>query len=168
MEHRVENLLKMERSEPKNRLAVSDGALYVVVLVSVIAAVMLSYDLAERFDWPRSYVQLALYAVLIAAGYGIYRFRLLSYRYMLTDKTLRIDRITGSRERLEAQIDLQNIVSVQPVQNHAPRGAKRLHAGAGGDATLILFQSDGKETALVLALSEDFLKELLQQWKKDR
>lgn len=167
MESSVQNLIKMERSEPKRRIAASPGALYATVLVGVIAVIMLSYDLAARFSFPRAYVQLALYALLIALSYCIYRFRLLAYRYTLTDRMLSVDRIVGTKERFEAQLHISDITSVRPADKKLPRGVRQLFAPGGG-ITIVSYTEAGAEKALALSLSDDFIKELLSQWKKSR
>ena len=55
--------------------------------------------LEDHLQIPREYSQIALYALLIAAGWYIYRFRLTTFRYTLTDSLFSIDRLTGRSER---------------------------------------------------------------------
>lgn len=168
MEHRIEDLIRMERSEPRRYLPIADGTLYALVLASVVFAIVLSYDLSDRFHFPRVYAQLALYGFLGLIGYWVYRCRLLAFRYTLTNRSLTIERLVGRKIRQEAEIRLSDILAIECTEPQTKNGAKRLHAATGRDVrTLIVLDGEIRKT-LILSFSDDFLKELNQQWETNR
>lgn len=164
MEHSVENLICMERSQPEKRLVLSDGALLALVLFGVIGAVLLSYDLAARFDLPRAWVQLALYGGLCVLGYRIYRTRLLGFRYTLTDRRIQIDRLVGNKARPEAEFLLEDLLEVRPARS-GEKGCQKLYAAGQSERLYIKYRSEVGEKALVLSPSDGFLKELEAKWQ---
>ena len=168
MDGRVETLLHMERAEPKRRVFASGGALYAVLLAAVILAIVVGNDISGRFLVPRAYVQPALYAVLALAGYCFYRFRLLSYRYTLTDRTPGVDRILGGREQKTVRVALSDISQIRPFSDRAlapPVRPAALYRGRRRDALYILYRKDGARGALLLSPSDTLKGKLFEQWK---
>ena len=168
MDGRVETLLHMERAEPKRRILASGGALYAVLLASVILAIVVGNDISGRFLVPRAYVQPALYAVLLLAGYVFYRFRLLSYRYTLTDRTLGVDRILGGRERAKVRVALSDIGEIRPLSDRTgapPVRPASFYRGKRREALYILYRRDGVLGAILLSPSDTLKGKLLEQWK---
>lgn len=169
MEDRVENLIMLERAEPKKRILASTGALYAALLIGVILVIVLGNDISARFHWPRIIVQLLLYGLLAALGYLIYRFRLTSFRYTLTERMLRIDRIVGVREVSQQRVRLADIRSIRRVSKHSPAAGgrvSRLYIGRKRDALALSYRADGGAGTLLLSPSEEFCDQLVQAWKK--
>ncbi len=168
MDGRVETLVHMERAEPKRHILASGGALYAVLLASVILAIVVGNDISGRFLLPREYLQPGLYAVLLVAGYLFYRFRLLSYRYTLTDRTLGADRILGGRECKRVRVALLDILEIRPFSDRTralPIRPAALYRGKRRDAIYILYRQDGALGALLLSPSDTLKGKLLEQWK---
>ena len=160
----MENLICMERSQPKQRLVLSDGALWALVLVGVMAVVLLSYDLSARFLLPRVWVQLALYAILCILCYRIYRKRLLSFRYTLTDCRLQVDRLVGNKARPELELNFTQILELRSTRE-TEKGAPKLYAGAPSEKIYIKYRCSAGERSILFAPSDAFLKELQSRWQ---
>lgn len=171
MEHRVEHHICMEKSEPRRSFIRSDGLLYVLLLVGVVSIIVLGTTLSERYGWPRAYTQIALYAILIAIGIAVYRVRLMSFRYSLTDRMLTVDRIVGKKERAEAHVHLSDICRIRPCaalsEGEGGRPLKLCH-GNRAAATAVTYRVGGEERTLLLGLSEEMKERLIAQWKTVR
>lgn len=169
-EERVEQLLCMERAEPKRRILVSDGALYATLLLAVIAVITLGNALSRRFDWPQAVVQVSLYALLLALGWLVYRYGLVSFRYTLTEHALYIERVIGKRIKAEAHISLEDIECIRPCREAYDNGTGKglpLYTGRRRDAWLLHVQGRGREPggAFILSPSDNFTGKLINQWK---
>lgn len=163
---RVDDFIGMYRTEPRKRFLASDGALYVVLLLAVIAAILLTNTLSARYDWPRALVQVSLYALLLLCAYLIYRFRLLAFRYTLTLRALSIERIVGQKTRREMRLPLRDIESIRPCREDAPTGKHgALYTGPRREAWTVRLKTDGVQRVLVISPSEEFAGKLLEQWK---
>jgi hypothetical protein len=163
---RVDDFIGMYRTEARKRFLASDGALYVALLLAVIAVILLANALSTRYDWPRALVQISLYALLLVCGYLIYRYRLLGFRYTLTARVLSIERIVGQKTRREMRLRLQDIESIRPCREDAPEGRRSaLYTGPRRDAWTIRLKTDGARRAVIISPSGEFAGKLLEQWK---
>ena len=168
MEERVENLVFLERAEPKRRFVRSDGALYVLLLIFVLGVILLGNRLAERLDWPRFYVQISLYVLLLAAGYWIYRTQLTAFRYMVTDRMLTVTRLVGKKERADAHVHLSDIKSIKPYAqlSEADEGKRlRLYTGRRADSVAVTVAEGGTKRILLLSLTGENRGKLIAAWK---
>ena len=114
MEQPVNEELYSETVEPAKRIIRSDVALYVLVVVVVFAAILLVSALIVLLGLPEFVSQLALFAALLVFGWRLYRVRLLSYRYTLTERMLSVDRIVGRKQRPELAVHLSDITHIRP------------------------------------------------------
>lgn len=169
-ENDVQNLICMENASPKARVIRSKGALYVMLLLLAIGSIAAANALEERLQIPREYPQIALYALLLGAGWYIYRFRLTTFRYTLTDRVFAIDRLTGQAERAEERILLGEILQVEGFAN--AQGSKtRLGAARNRSvlprkkSSMILYRDGGEEYALLISPSEALFEQLNEQWQ---
>lgn len=168
MEHQVEDFVFSETAAPKRRVLRTDGALYLALLAAVIVVIMLGYRLSAAWALPRFYVQLALYAVLLGLGYLAYRKCLVSFRYTLTDRMLRVERVVGKKARPDAHIHLLDILSVRPYSELNEDVAGKLETACVGgrrDALAVTYDLAGKKHTILLSLSEENRRKLVQQWK---
>ena len=169
-ENDVQNLICMENASPKPRVIRSKGALYVVLLLLAVGSIAAANALEERLKIPREYSQIALYALLLGAGWYIYRFRLTTFRYTLTDRVFAIDRLTGQTERAEERILLSDILLVEGFA-YAQGSKTRLGAARKRSvlprkkSTVILCRDGGEENALLISPSEALLEQLNEQWR---
>lgn len=171
MEHRVENLVCMEQAVPKRRILRSDGWLYTVLLLFVIGVIVTTNWLCGAFNWPRGAVQLGLYALLLACGYCVYRYCLVAFRYLLTDRMLIVSRLVGSKEKPEAQAHLSDIERIRPYTEAEPetRGkTAAVYTGKRAETLCITFLENGARRTLLLSCSADFREKLIAQWKTSR
>ena len=112
-ENTVQTLVAFEIAQPRKRLNRSAGAVYFLLTVLVLAVISVANFAATHWQIPREWVQLPLYAILIAASILVYRRHYVCYRYTLTDQTFAVDRIAGNRERTMAAIDLSEIDDIR-------------------------------------------------------
>ncbi|MEN6418949.1 MAG: hypothetical protein ABFC73_08525 [Clostridiaceae bacterium] len=172
-ENDVQNLICMENASPKPRVIRSTGALYVVLLLLAIGSIAAANALEERLQIPREYPQIALYALLLFAGWYVYRFRLTTFRYTLTDRVFAIDRLTGQAERAEERVLLGEILQVEgfaSAQNSKSRlGALRNRSILPRKkSTAIRYRDGGEELTLLISPSEALLEQLNEQWQNAR
>ena len=166
----VQTYLSMERSEPKRRILRSDGALYLAVLLGVLAVIWGANALSSRYDWPRLYVQLSLYAVLIGLMFVLYRKCLLVFRYTLTDRMLSVERMVGKKCKPEESVHLSDITAIRPVSEAGgalpkPRGC---FTGRRRDALAVTVREPARTFTLLLSPSDPFTASLTAQWKISR
>ena len=169
-ENDVQNLICMENASPKPRVIRSKGALYVVLLLLAVGSIAAANALEERLQIPREYPQIALYALLLGAGWYIYRFRLTAFRYTLTDRAFTIDRLNGQSGRAEERILLSEILQVE---GFASNQGSKTWIGAIRNrsvlprrkSTLIRYRDGGEELALLISPSEALLEQLNEQWQ---
>lgn len=168
-ENDVQNLICMENASPKARVIRSKGALYVVLLLLAIGSIAAANALEERLQIPREYPQIALYALLLALGWYIYRFRLTTFRYTLTDRVFAIDRLTGQSERAEERFLLSDIFYIEAYAQAHSNGS-RLKAIRNRSilprrmSTVIRYRDDATERVLLISPSESLLEQLNEQW----
>lgn len=169
-ENDVQNLICMENASPKPRVIRSKGALYVVLLLLAIGSIAAANALEERLQIPREYPQIALYALLLTLGWYIYRFRLTTFRYTLTDRVFAIDRLTGQSERAEERFLLSDITYIEAyIQAHS--NGSRLETIRNRSilprrmSTVIRYRDDATKHVLLISPSESLLEQLNKQWQ---
>ena len=170
-ENTVQTLVAFEIAQPRKRLNRSTGAVYLLLTALVLAIISAANLAATHWQIPREWVQLPLYAILIAAGIWVYRRHYVCYRYTLTDQTLAVDRIAGNRERTMAAIDLSEI---DDIFGDSEGGKPTMHAIYASvlpkrKSARLTARLDGRETVLYISPSEDFFTTLqaqLQQYAK--
>lgn len=166
----VQNLICMENAAPQPRFIRSAGALYVVLLLLAIGSIAVANALEERLQIPRAYSQIALYVLLLGAGWYSYRFRLTALRYTLTDRVFSIDRLTGRSERAEERLllsDISNIGRFMPDEGFGIRrgAAKNRSILPRKDSMVIRYRTGGEEQVLLISPSEELLEKLMAQWR---
>ena len=162
MEQQKHQIVYSERNAPKRAIVRSDGALYVLLLIGTFAAIALGYVLSKRFGIKRLYVQLALYGVLVSAGYLIYRLRLIDYLYELTDTEFRVVQAVGSKQKPIMTVPLSAITEVGAYRQTDAELAPRTYRGVKERTTAVWYTADGKPHVICLNPS-DRLKELLSE-----
>lgn len=166
----IERHVALEKAVPKRRIVRSDGALYVLLLASVVLIIMAGNVLSSLWSIPRLPVQVALYAILLVIGYVVYRRCIVTFRYALTDRMLAVDRIVGRKERSEENVHLLDIVAIHPLQQ--ARGAlgkcRGLYVNSKRDALAVTVQAAGKRYTILMSPSEEFAGKLMAQWKTAR
>jgi len=169
-ENNVHSLIGTETVEPKRRPIRSLGALYIVLLVLVVGIIAAGNALSAHWDVPRIYIQLTMYAILLALGWYVYRYYLTSFRYTLTDRLFAIERIVGKKQRADECVRLSDITRMESFERDAAQGAKvkRLTALAKKDSLAVTVR-DAKGTRILLISPGEELKEkLAAQWKVAR
>lgn len=151
-----------ERNAPKRMIVRSDGALYVLLLIGVFGAIALGYALSKRFGIQRLHVQIALYGVLLAVGYAIYRLRLIDYIYECTDTEFRVVQAVGNKEKPIVTVPLCAITEVGAYRRTDAEQEPRTYRGAKEKTTAVWFTSDGK-LRVVLLNPTDKLREMLSE-----
>ncbi|MEN6339093.1 MAG: hypothetical protein ABFD03_03090 [Clostridiaceae bacterium] len=166
-ENDVHILICMENAAPKPRVIRSAGALYVILLLLVVGVIAAANALNERLNIPRGYVQIALYAALLLAGWYVYRFRLTAFRYTLTDRVFAIDRIVGQREWAEECAELINIMDITAASNLSGRSSARKNCSIlpARKSSAIFIQDGTERRVLIVSPSEEFLEKLTMQWQ---
>ena len=149
-----------ELSEPKRRIIRSDAALFVLLLLGAIGCIALSHYLSDRFGVLRIIFQLSLYGVLLAGGYLIYRFRIVSYRYTLSDSQFLVTQVVGNRTKDLFTVPIEAIVSVGVDEHAISEG--RTYVGSRKNTFAVTYRKDGELRTLFLSGS-DRLRELIEE-----
>lgn len=171
MEKPINQELYTETVEPAKRIIRSDVLLYVLVVVVVIAAILLVSALIVLFELPELMYQVVLFAALLAFGWRLYRARLLSYRYTLTERMLSVERVVSRKVRPEMAVHLADIAYIRPFAAlPAGEGGKleRLYLGNRKDATAITYRIGGVSSTMLLSMSDEMSRKLIAQWKSVR
>lgn len=171
MEQPVNEELYTETVEPAKRFIRSDVALYVLVVVVVFAAILLVSALIVLLGLPEFVSQLVLFAALLVFGWRLYRVRLLSYRYTLTERMLSVDRIVGRKQRPELAVHLSDITHIRPaaqLPQNVPGKRVSLCLGDKTQATAVAYRAGGEASILLLSLSDGMREKLIAQWKTVR
>ncbi len=162
MERSQSHIVHTERVEPKRRFIRSDGALYVVLLLGVFAAIFLSRVLANALGINTLLVQIVLYAVLLGTGYAIYRMRLVDYLYELYDTEFRVLQAVGAKQKMLVSVPLDSVTKVGPFGKTGAKPEIRTFRGAREQTTAVWFTRDGQAYVLCLNAS-DTLREKLTE-----
>ncbi len=169
-ENNVHSLIGTETVEPQRRPIRSLGALYVVMLVLVVGVIAAGNLLSAHWDVPRIFIQLTMYAILLALGWYVYRFYLTSFRYTLTDRMFAIERIVGRKQRADECVRLGEITRIQPFDGEKTEGVKVKNLSARAKkSSLAVTVRDAKGTRILLiSPGDEFAGQLADQWKTAR
>ena len=167
-ENNVVTLIEIETAAPKRRITRSAGAVYLALIVLMIGCISIGNLLYTNWQIPRFITQPILYLIIAICGYFIYRRHYLSYRYTLTDEMFAIEQIGGNSERTIAAISLRDIRRICDRDGAKDIRKNILHASIPPqkDTTWITTLVDGKEMTYTISASEEFVKELTDQWRR--
>lgn len=168
MEMKQTEILYSEVSAPKRSLIKSDVVLWVLVVLSVFALVFLGSFFEIVIGTPGGIVQIAVYLLLLGEILLLYRVRLVSYRYVLTERMFSVTRVLGKKERYDASIHLVDIAQVRSAAELAKgEGGKRarLFHGKREEAVAVIYRVAGEEKTLLVSMTESMRKKLVEQWK---
>ena len=154
------HIVHTERTEPRRKLIRTDGALYVLLLLGAFGAILLTFVLSNRFGINKLYLQIGLYAVLLGAGYWIYRTRLVDYLYELYDTELKVSQIVGSKQKLLLTVPLTDISEVGSFHKTDAKPESRSFHGAREKTTAVWFIRDGERRVLCMNASDALIKKL--------
>ena len=163
MAEKIPTWIHSELSEAKRRIIRSDAALFAILLAGAIGCIALSHYLAERFGVIRLAVQITLYAALLATGYLLYRFRLVSYRYTLTDCELTVSEVVGNREKKLFAVPLEDILSVVPYREASGVFEGRTYVGKRENTVCVIYRKEGERRVLCLSGSEQLAEKIREQ-----
>ena len=158
----TEPILYTELSEPKHRVLRSDAAFYAVMLLGAIGCIALSRYLSAKFGGLRIIFQVALYAALFSAGYCIYRFRMAAFRYTLTENSLLVHQVVGTRAKALYDVPFTSIASVGNSDHLTGAYDGRTFIGKQEDALCIVYRS-GEETHKLYLSASDRLRTMLEE-----
>ena len=162
-----EHLIWSENSASKRHVLKNDIVFYFVLLLLVLGIITLGNYMLRRYNIPRLYIQLGLYALLFAAALFVYRRYLLEYRYILTDRMMSIDQIVGKKIRNAELFHLSDIVSISEGQ-WKTRGARKLGSYGRGRYLLLTVQNTGHRYELLISPTPILEEKLLETWKTAR
>ena len=162
MENSGPQVIHSERNAPKRAIIRSDGALYVLLLITTIGAIILAYTLSRQFGVNRLYVQLGLYAALLILGYAIYRLRLVDYIYEVTPSEFRVVQAVGEKKKPLVRVPLDAITEVGTYRETDAKPGLRTYRGARKNTTAIWYTEEGQKQVVCLNAS-DTLRDLLSE-----
>ena len=162
MENNGTQVRYSERNAPRRAIVRSDGALYVLLLIATLGAIFLAYTLSKQFGINRLYVQLALYASLLALGYAIYRLRLIDYIYELTDAEFRVMQAVGEKKKPIVAVPLSAVTEVGAYRETDAKPDPRTYRGRRNGTTAVWYDAEGEKRVVCLNAT-DRLKELLSE-----
>lgn len=154
------HIVYTERSEAKRRIIRTDGALYVLLLLGAFGVIFLSRMLEVLLEIKRLYLQIGMYAVLLGAGYLIYRMRLVDYVYELYDTEFRVLQAVGEKQKLLAAVPLDAIAEAGTYRKTDARPTLRTFHGEREKTTAIWFTQDGKPSVLCLSATDTMREKL--------
>lgn len=154
------HIVYTERSKSKRRFVRTDGALYVLLLLGAFVIVVFSRVAADWLGVKRLYLQIGMYAVLLGAGYVIYRIRLVDYLYELYDTELRVLQAVGAKQKLLLSVPLSEVTEVGPYRKTDAKAVQRMFHGAREATTAVWFVRNGKLFVLCLSASETMREKL--------
>ena len=111
-ENAVVNLLAIETAVPKRRIIRSAGAVYLALIVLMIACISIGNLLEANWQIPRLLTQPILYAMIAISGAFLYRRHFICFRYTLTDEQFAIEQTGGNREKTIAVIMISEIHTI--------------------------------------------------------
>lgn len=169
MEERVQTYVFHDRAEPKRRIIRNDVALYIVVLLGVLASMFLASACEVYFGWSVFVVQIVLYAAIAVLIYFLYRFRLMSFAYLLTERMFSVTKVIGKKERPDVGVHLSDIVKITSfAEAELPKKKYSLYHGKKKDTTVLLCRNAGNEFAVLISPGDEMKTKLLEQWKQVR
>ena len=148
---------------PSGRIIRSDVGLFLAVLLTAVVMIVGMCALQAVLGFPLIIGQVTVFALLIAFGYLVYRTRLITYRYTMTERMFSVTRIVGKKEKPEYAIHLVDILSITeyaqldtlPEKKHCPYHGRR------GTVTVILYREGGKKTGLYVQLTPEMRDTLI-------
>ena len=162
MEQNASKAVYTERNAPKRAIVRSDGALYVLLLLLTFGMIALTYVLAKAFGINRLYLQLGLYALLLAVGYTIYRLRLIDYLYELNDRAFSVTQAVGAKQKRIAEIPLDAIEEIGESRENDPNPLVRTYRGKASGTTAIRYREAGEMRVILLNASETLREKLTE------
>jgi len=166
-ETQVHSFIGMEVVEPKRGPIRSAGTLYAVLLLLVVGVIVAGNALSANWSVPRVFVQITLYALLLAIGWYVYRYFLTAFRYTLTDRVFAVERVVGKKERADVGMHLADIVKIVPAEQLDGTEGKRknLSARPKKDSVAVVIRARPGNRVFIVSPSEEFLEKLTAQWK---
>ena len=170
MDDMVYDVIVTEVASPEKKHIRSEGALYALLVLGALIVIGLGNRLRDVLDLPPVLVQGGLYALLLASGYCVLRFRLTSFRYTLTDKALFVSRLTGRSEKLMAEVPLEAIEYAGPydgakLKELGCRMGPSVRVGKIEDTTMLIYREEGALQCLCLSAGETLKGKLTEPWK---
>ena len=170
MEDVVYDVIATELAAPKKKYIHSEGALYALLVLGALIVISLGNRLLSVLDLPPVLIQGTLYALLLALGYWVLRFRLTSHRYTLTDRAFFVTRLTGKSEKLMAEVPLRAIEYAGPydeakLKELGCRMGPNVRAGKIEETTMLIYREDGSLQCLCLSAGEELKGKLTEPWK---
>ena len=93
--------------------------------------------------------------------YILYRYSVLSYRYILDDKKITILKIAGmNNEQIQAEIELENILSIEKYSQKIKGVLNYCISFKKNNAYVLNVKIDDKDFCLIIEPSSDFISEL--------
>lgn len=171
METNQTTILYTEVAEPRRAVIKSDVVLWLVVVLGLFLLVFIGSFFSVALGVADGIVQLVTYFLLLGESYLLYRMRLISYRYALTERMLSVARILGRKERAEASLHLSDIARIRSgAELSRGQGGKwvRLYHGKRSETVALTYNIAGEERTMFLSLSDSMRKKLVEQWKVAR
>ncbi len=170
MEDMVYDVIATEVAAPKKKFIRSEGALYALLVLGALIIISLGNRLMTVLNLPPVLIQGTLYALLIAVGYWVLRFRLTSYRYTLTDKAFFVTKLSGKSEKLMAEIPLETIEYAGPYDGEKLKASNcrmgpNVRIGKIEKTTMLLYRAEGALQCLCLSAGEELKGKLTEPWK---
>jgi hypothetical protein len=169
-ENNVHSLIATETVEPQRRPIRSLGALYIVMLVLVVGVIAAGNALSTIWDVPRIYIQLTMYAILLALGWYVYRFYLTSFRYTLTDRLFAVERVVGKKQRADECVRLSDVTRIQSFDRENARNVKvkNLSVRPKKDSLAVTIRDAKGTRILLVSPGEELATRIATQWKTER
>ena len=170
MEDMVYDVIATEVAAPEKKLIRSEGALYCLLVLGALLVIGLGNRLQARLDLPPVLVQGTLYALLLALGYWVVRYRLTSFRYTLTDRGFFVTKLSGRSEKLLAEISLDQIEYAGPydgakLKELGCRMGTNVRVGRIEDTTMLVYRENDALLCLCLSAGEKLKGKLTEPWK---
>ena len=156
------HIVHTERTEVKRRFVRTDGALYVLLLLGVFAAIFLSRFLSNRLGVNTLLLQIILYVVLLGTGYWIYRVRLVEYLYELYDTELKVTQAVGEKMKLLLTVPIETVTEVGPYRKTDAKPDQRTFHGAREASTAVWYRKDGELRVVCLSASDALRRKLTE------
>ena len=170
MEDVVYDVIATQVAAPEKKHIRSEDALYALLVLGALLIIGLGNRLQAWLGLPPVLVQGVLYALLLALGYWVLRFRLTSHRYTLTDKAFFVTRLTGRSEKLIAEVPLESIEYAGPydgarLKELGCRLGPNVRTGRIEDTTMLIYRAEGAWQCLCLSAQEELKGKLTEPWK---
>ena len=171
MEDMVYDVIATQVAAPEKKYIRSEGVLYALLVLGALMVIGLGNRLQTALDLPPVLIQGTLYALLIALGYWVLRFRLTGHRYTLTDKAFFVTRLSGRSEKLIAEIPLEAIEFAglydgTKLKALGCRMGPNVRAGRIEETTMLIYRQEGALQCLCLSAGEEMKGKLTEPWKR--